>query len=100
MMIWVPFVTLVFSLNKRFADEEGKAPGWLVVITGAIFRGMWDYYDGVFLGVFGDGERTVGEGGDDGEEDGVEGLRRGRSEMRYRDDDDDDEKAGDVYHEV
>lgn len=60
-MIWLPFIQLVFGLNNRYADERGRAPKWLVVLIGWIFRGMWASYDGFFKGLFGDGERTVGE---------------------------------------
>ncbi|KAL6716228.1 hypothetical protein ACLMJK_005794 [Lecanora helva] len=63
--IFLPFISLVFGLNKRFADESGKAPKWLVKLSEAIFSGMWALYDGVFVKVFGDGERTIGEEGDD-----------------------------------
>ena len=65
-MIWLPFITLAFGLNARFADKKGRAPQWLVALTGALFRGMWISYDGFFLKVFGDGERTLDE-----DEDGV-----------------------------
>ena len=65
-MIWLPFITLVFGLNARFADKEGRAPKWLVALTGALFMGMWENYDGFFKRVFGDGERTV-PGGEEGD---------------------------------
>ena len=67
-MIWLPFISLVFGLNNRFADKNGRAPAWLVAITGAIFKGMWMSYDGFFYPLFGDGERTVYD--DDGDDDG------------------------------
>lgn len=67
-MIWLPLISGVFGLNSIFGDEEGKAPAWLVAVTGAIFRGMWMSYDGVFLKLFGDGERTIDE--EDEEQDG------------------------------
>ncbi len=66
MMVWLPFITTVFALNKRFADEDGKAPPWLVAVTGAIFKAMWMSYDNFFYKVFGDGERTIYEDGDEG----------------------------------
>lgn len=65
MMVWLPFITTIFGLNKRFADEDGKAPPWLVAITGAIFKGMWLSYDLFFHKVFGDGERTAYENDDE-----------------------------------
>ena len=73
--IWLPLITAAFGLNNIFGDDNGKAPAWLVAITGAIFRGMWTSYDGLFLKSFGDGERTIG---DDEEEDEVaEDVRDG-----------------------
>ena len=60
-MIWLPFVSLVFGLNAKFADENGRVPPWLAAIIGAIFKGMWVSYDEFFHKVFGDGERTVDE---------------------------------------
>lgn len=64
MMVWLPFITTIFGLNRRFADEDGKAPPWLVAVTGAIFKGMWLSYDLFFYRVFGDGERTIDEDAD------------------------------------
>jgi hypothetical protein len=63
--IYFPFIRLIFGLNDRFADKKGRAPAWLVAITGALFRGMWNNYDGFFYGLFGDGERTVCDDDDD-----------------------------------
>lgn len=68
-MIWLPFISFVFMLNRMFADDKGRAPAWLVFFTGAIFKGVWISYDGFFFGLFGDGERTIydeeeGEGDD------------------------------------
>ena len=64
-MIWLPLITAVFSLNSTFADDDGKAPAWLVALAGAIFQGMWTSYDGVFFRLFGDGERTIYKVGDE-----------------------------------
>ena len=79
-MIWLPFIMLVFGLNNRFADKKGRAPAWLVAITGALFKGMWDSYDGFFYRLFGDGERTVCDDDDDDdvaivEKSGVRSMR-------------------------
>ena len=71
--IWLPLITAVFALNGVFGDENGHAPAWLVAVTGAIFRGMWSSYDGVFSELFGDGERTEYEDGD--EDDGAARCR-------------------------
>lgn len=74
-MIWLPLITAAFGLGSVFGDENGKAPTWLVAVTGALFRGMWMSYDGIFYKLFGDGERTVDE--DEDEEVGV--VRSGPS---------------------
>ena len=55
----MPFIYFMIGLNARYADKKGRAPKWLVVLVGAMFRGMWESYDGFFKRVFGDGERTV-----------------------------------------
>ncbi len=76
-MTWLPFIRLVFRLNNKFADKKGRAPPWLVAITGAIFKAMWMSYDGLFVGLFGDGERTIYDDEDeDGNQDG--GVRPGK----------------------
>ena len=64
-MIWRPIITAVFGLNAFFADDKGRSPKWLTVITGAVFRGVWISYDNFFYGIFGDGERTQERGGDE-----------------------------------
>ena len=92
-MIWMPLITAVFGLNGVFGDENGRAPAWLVAVTGAIFRGMWTSYDGVFFELFGDGERTIYE-----DEDGDEEAVRFGSLMEYGDVDDEKGKGG--YEEV
>lgn len=72
-MLWVPFLLFIFGLNERYSDKRGRAPKWLIVLSGAIFGSMWKSYDGFFRGLFGDGERTVYEHGD--EEEGGVGRR-------------------------
>ena len=64
-MVWLPLISAIFRLNGIFGDENGQAPAWLVAVTGAIFRGMWTSYDGVFFRLFGDGERTYYEDEDE-----------------------------------
>ena len=72
----MPFLHLVLGLNNRYADERGRAPRWLVVLMGWIFRAMWESYDGFFKWLFGDGERTV-QGDEEGEWEGREGDSHG-----------------------
>ena len=59
--IWMPILTVVMSFNRIFADKRGRAPKWLSVITGGVFKGVWVSYDGFFRQIFGDGERTQKE---------------------------------------
>lgn len=59
--IWIPFITLVFMLGRKFQDKNGRAPWWVAKLTSMVFTGMWTSYDSVFKPAFGDGERTVGD---------------------------------------
>jgi len=69
--LWSPIITLVFALNAVFGDAQtGRSPAWVAVLAGAVFKGVWASYDGWFLGVFGDGERSLCDGGRDRDEDG------------------------------
>lgn len=63
--LWLPFVMMVFGLNAMFVDENGRIPDWLKQLTGAIFKACWASYDGFFKPIFGDGERSIPDGGDD-----------------------------------
>jgi hypothetical protein len=55
----------MFGLGKAFADVEGKLPKWLIKITGVVFIMLWASYDTVFKKLYGDGERTIGQKGDE-----------------------------------
>ena len=77
-MIWLPLISAIFGLNGIIGDENGKAPAWLVAITGTMFRGMWTSYDGFFFQLFGGGERTYYE-----DEDESEGATRNSCSSRY-----------------
>lgn len=57
-MVWLPFVMLVFSLQRQYQDERGRSPKWLRTLMGALFTAVWFSYDDFFKGLFGDGERT------------------------------------------
>ncbi|EME39201.1 hypothetical protein DOTSEDRAFT_139381 [Dothistroma septosporum NZE10] len=93
---WLPLVLAVFALGKLFVDENGKLPKWMRQFTGAIFKAVWASYDNFFVKLFGDGERTI-ENGDDGGDDGSlqSNGRRGRTmtRQRYRDSRQDVEKG-------
>ena len=59
MLMWGPFILLIFALAKAVSDDKGHSPSWLIALTGGLFKAMWKSYDGYFKGVFGDGERTT-----------------------------------------
>ncbi|KAF2792270.1 hypothetical protein K505DRAFT_279169 [Melanomma pulvis-pyrius CBS 109.77] len=59
--VWWPIIMAVFALSGRLQDKDGKAPKWVGTLMGWLFLGMWTSYDGVWKGVFGDGERTEGD---------------------------------------
>lgn len=61
--IWHPLMMSTLSLNKRFADHRGRSPRWLRMLFSALVRSLWTSYDGVFRPMFGDGERTIEDGG-------------------------------------
>ncbi|KAF2842971.1 hypothetical protein M501DRAFT_1005677 [Patellaria atrata CBS 101060] len=60
--LWMPFFAFLFALGKIFADPDGMIPGWLAQAFNAVVVAMWASYDNFFVRVFGDGERTVGDG--------------------------------------
>ncbi|PYI30632.1 hypothetical protein BP00DRAFT_398143 [Aspergillus indologenus CBS 114.80] len=57
---WGSVVMGLIGLGRALAGPDGRHPGWLVRAQDAVFGAMWRSYDSVFVGVFGDGERTVG----------------------------------------
>lgn len=61
--LWVPVVLTALGISRCASggEEEGRAPGWVVRMNERVFKAMWWSYDNGFKGVFGDGERTVGE---------------------------------------
>ena len=77
-IIWLPLISAIFGLSGIFGDENGQAPAWLVAIAAALFRGMWTSYDGFFLQLFGDGERTYYE-----DEDECDGATRNSCSSYY-----------------
>jgi hypothetical protein len=62
--LWSPFIVLIFALGRLFADENGIVPPWLKFLTAAIFKSVWVSYDKMFKPLFGDGERSIPDGGD------------------------------------
>ncbi|KAH6612755.1 hypothetical protein C7974DRAFT_467049 [Boeremia exigua] len=63
-VIWLPFILMILAMSKRVQDDKGRAPKWFQRLSAMIFAGVWMSYDGVFQKVFGDGERTIGDGMD------------------------------------
>lgn len=61
LMLWFPFITLIFSIGRRFRGEDGQSPKWVKWLSNALFEGMWVSYDNFFKPLFGDGERTQDE---------------------------------------
>lgn len=67
--LWQPFIILIFALGSMFADKNGVLPGWLKMLTAAVFKSCWISYDGMFKPLFGDGERSIPDGGGDAPDD-------------------------------
>ncbi|MCJ1364246.1 hypothetical protein MMC16_003355 [Acarospora aff. strigata] len=63
--LWMPLVTLLFSMGKLFAGKDGRAPTWMAEFMGAVFRAVWASYDSFFFKLFGDGERTISKDEDE-----------------------------------
>ncbi|MCJ1432038.1 hypothetical protein MMC27_001394 [Xylographa pallens] len=81
--IWLPLVLWLLGLASVYGGEGGRSPKWLLWLTGRMFDGMWRCYDGVFRGVFGEGEWTVerkGDGDGNGNGDGDEGWWPGEGD--------------------
>lgn len=67
--VWMPLVLFVLKTSKLFTDKNGRLPQWMVKLVNAIFEGAWASYDDFFKPTFGEGERTVGDDGDDSDGD-------------------------------
>lgn len=59
--LWGPLLGSMFFLMRKYTNKKGRSPPWVVWLLGKFFESMWMCYDGVFKGVFGDGERTIGD---------------------------------------
>lgn len=68
MMAWFPLFIVLFTLAKLLADKQGHSPSWLSALFNALFKASWASYDSAFKRIFGDGERTVGDNEDDGDD--------------------------------
>lgn len=68
MLAWFPLFGILITLAKLFADKEGRNPSWLTALFNAFFRASWASYDLAFKRIYGDGERTIGDDEDDGDD--------------------------------
>lgn len=59
MYMLIPFLLILISLGKLFANEDGIVPAWLQTVFNAMRELMWMVYDVVGVRVLGDGERSV-----------------------------------------
>jgi hypothetical protein len=87
--VWMPFFVLFMWLQSKFQDDRGRAPKWLSALGGVLFVSVWRAYDTVWKPVFGDGERTIGQGALEDERGAAEkrrwgGLRSSRDEEEER----------------
>lgn len=63
--IWMPIIAFIFLMGGMFQDDQGRHPPWMREFSGAVFKAVWASYDNYFKPMFGDGERTITDGGDD-----------------------------------
>ncbi|KAI1176885.1 hypothetical protein F4777DRAFT_544685 [Nemania sp. FL0916] len=77
----LPILLLAIGLGRLLADDDtGRTPRWLGVVTTVGMNLLWALYDAVFKPLFGDGERTIpDDGDDDGNGTGSSGRGRSRS---------------------
>ena len=61
--VWMPLLMVVLLLVRALQDGKGRAPRWVRRLSGAVFAAAWASYDGAFRPLFGDGERSVADGG-------------------------------------
>jgi len=80
--IWQPFIILIFALGRMFADEKGILPGWLKFLTAAVFKAVWVSYDRFFKPLFGDGERSIPDGGEDARAEAQQGRPKVEEDAR------------------
>jgi hypothetical protein len=63
--VWLPVVGSLFALAKLFSDKKGRLPLWLRSLFSMVFKVCWISYDSFFRPIFGDGERSIPDGGGD-----------------------------------
>lgn len=61
--LWAPVFLLFFGGGgAMFLRENGTYPPWFATFARSVFTACWASYDGFFRRMFGDGERTIGDG--------------------------------------
>ena len=69
-MIWAPILLFIFrGAASIFIRPDGTYPPWFKAFARTTFAACWGSYDDFFKPLFGDGERTIGDEGDDGDGD-------------------------------
>lgn len=63
--VWSPFLLFFLGGAQIFLKPDGTYPKWLATFLQAMFTVVWTSYDRFFKNLFGDGERTLGDGVDD-----------------------------------
>jgi hypothetical protein len=62
------FLFITSGAGAIFLRKDGTYPEWFATFLHAMFAACWASYDDFFKKTFGDGERTIGDGGDEGTE--------------------------------
>ncbi|KAI1815317.1 hypothetical protein GGS20DRAFT_576214 [Poronia punctata] len=85
LLFFLPLVGPFMVLGRLLADESGRTPRWLALGTTAAVNVSWIAYDCFFRPLFGDGERTMTDDGDCGD-DGFAYTGRRMVAIMYRED--------------
>ena len=94
--IWLPIVGMIFAMANLFIDDKGRQPKWMREFSGATFKAAWASYDKFFKPMFGDGERTIADGGDDSGDDKTAEREGRRIARTWRWGEGANERGGDV----
>lgn len=62
---WLPAFMTMITLSKVVAGKDGKVPKWYGRIMDTLFKGVWFSYDHMYKQLYGDGERTIEDTGED-----------------------------------
>ncbi|KAI1436689.1 hypothetical protein GGR50DRAFT_649070 [Xylaria sp. CBS 124048] len=92
-LVVLPWVVIMLTGSRLFADDKGVAPRWLGVITNVYSNIAWMAYDKIFKPIFGDGEHTEPGDEDKDKRNGSRGLINNMVRKRYMADGTDGEKT-------